>query len=145
MMRVWIPVVVSGLLLGCVRNEPPALEISDVRVYAPLPGSQVSVAYMTITNNSSEDVTFVDFSSDVFNNVELHETTVTDGIARMRALPALVAPAGASTELAEGGKHLMLMDPDRTPGLGTNVTLTLNTADGSIVISATLEARIRVD
>ena len=144
-MRQWIPLALAGLLLGCADNDTPPLEVTEVRVYAPLPGSRASVAYMTITNNSSEDVTFVRFASDVFDSVELHETTVTDGIARMRSLQALSVPATTSSELREGGKHLMLMAPNTTLGLDTTVTLTLSTTDSSVVISAPLEARLQVD
>ena len=145
MIRLWISIVPIALLMGCTAGEPPPLEVSDVSVYAPLPGSRVSVAYMTVTNNSSNDVTFVRFTSDIFDDVELHETTITDGVARMRSLQTLSVPATASVELREGGKHLMLMESNVELALGMTVTLTLSTVDSSIVISAPLEARLQVD
>ena len=137
--------IVAGLLFACDGGMAPSIEVSNVRVFAPLPGSRVSVAYLTLTNNSNADVTFDDFSSDLFRDVALHETTVSEGVARMRPLETLFVPAGTSIALREGSYHLMLMAPVADLSLGMSVTLTLRTASDSIVIRAPLEARIQVD
>jgi copper(I)-binding protein len=43
--------------------------------------------------------------------VQIHETIIEDGIARMRPLPQLDVPPGGNVKLERGGKHLMLMRP----------------------------------
>ena len=51
--------------------------------------------------------------------VEMHETTVEDGVARMREIPALEVADGETVVFERGGKHLMLMKPVGTPGMIT--------------------------
>ncbi|MBT8093030.1 MAG: copper chaperone PCu(A)C [Gammaproteobacteria bacterium] len=82
-------------------------------------------AYLALTNNTNETIQITRVASDAFANVELHETTVVDGVARMRALPRLEIPAGGTVRLERGGKHLMLMRPS-----GTAETMTLQFFDG---------------
>ena len=44
-------------------------------------------------------------------SVELHESVIEDGVARMVALDELALQPGATVQFAPGGKHLMLMRP----------------------------------
>jgi len=64
-------------------------------------------------------------TSPQFGAVELHESTVEDGVARMRAIPELVVPAHGTATLERGGKHLMLMAPG-----GDSDDVSLNFYDG---------------
>ena len=72
-----------------------------------------------------------------FRKVELHETTVVDGVARMRALDSITVPPGSTVVLERGGKHLMLMRPVGAPEA---VTLDLYSGDALVV---SVETRIR--
>ena len=42
----------------------------------------------------------------------MHESSTTDGVARMRPTGPLTIAPGQTVELAPGGKHLMLFDFD---------------------------------
>ena len=44
-----------------------------------------------------------------FEAVEIHESMLEDGVARMRRISELVIPAHATVTLQSGGLHLMLM------------------------------------
>lgn len=98
------------LLAACGAPEPP-LVISELEITKPMPGMQMSAGFFEITNNTNESTRITRVSSPQFEAVEVHETTVTDGISRMRELDALVIPARSSVVLERGGKHLMLMRP----------------------------------
>lgn len=104
-------------LLACGSEPQPPLEASDVIVMETMPGMKMTAGYMTLGNNSNEDIRITRVTSPQFAAVELHETIVENEIARMREIPELVVPASGNVTLQRGGKHLMLMrqsdDSDR--------------------------------
>lgn len=72
---------------------------------------QMAAAYLTLTNNSSSMIEITHITSDQFDAVEIHESSLHDGISKMRRLSELRIAANASVTLAPGGKHLMLIGP----------------------------------
>lgn len=122
------------VLLTACSNEAPPLVASDVVVKRPLPGMQMSAGYLTLRNNSGESITIDQVTSPQFGNVEMHETVIENGVAKMVALEPVVLSAGSSVEFEPGGKHLMLMRP--VEDLGT-VTLEFHSA-GTIVLSVSV-------
>ena len=124
------------LLLGAGCGAPqPELVATDVTVTRPVPGMTMSAAYLSLRNNTDRTITVTRVTSKEFARVELHETTVEDGVARMRPLPRLEVPAGGSVRLERGGKHLMLMRPTGPVDSvslqfyeGETLLLTVNTA-----------------
>lgn len=107
----------TGLILllvlvgACGADTRPALVASDLTITQPMPGMAMSAGYLTLTNNSAETITITRVNSPQYAAVELHESVVDDGVARMRRLEKIEIPAGKNTVLAPGGKHLMLMRP----------------------------------
>ena len=106
-----VPLLLLVFLGACSADIQPALVASNVTITRPMPGMNMSAGYLTLANNSDETITITKVSSPNYASVELHESVVRDGVARMRALKKLDIPAGTSTILAPGGKHLMLMRP----------------------------------
>ena len=100
------------LIAAACSNESAPLTITDVVVKRPMPGMHMSAGYFNLTNNSSETIVITHVTSPQFGSVEMHESIVEDGIARMVALDELVLHPGASVDFVPGGKHLMLMQPD---------------------------------
>lgn len=138
--------IIAGLCLGCDTPSHPPFEVSEVAVYAPLPGSGMSAAYLVLQNNTDQPIVANRFSSPQFSSVELHETQISDGVSRMRALEELVIPAGSSVALSEGGKHLMLIGADDSVELNATVSIRIGyDDDGTIIISAPLRARFELD
>ena len=127
---------------GCGEPAPP-LAVGDVNVFAPLPGSTMGAAYMTITNNTGDTIVIGRVASPQFGQVELHETRLSDGVARMRELPALPVPARSSVALAEGGVHLMLMRPVDKLEIGQPITLRVHyDSDGVVIVTSNLKSRL---
>lgn len=104
--------LLAAVLLGaCSETPQPDLVASDVVINRPMPGMAMSAAYLTLRNNSRQTITITRVASNAYSSVELHETTVENGISRMRPLAQLEIPAGGNVKLERGGKHLMLMRP----------------------------------
>jgi copper(I)-binding protein len=129
MMR-YLPLVAAALLVACSAPEAP-LVASDVEITKPMPGRHMSAGFFVLTNNTDEDIRITSATSPQFGAVQIHETTIVDGVARMRELDALVVPARGSVTLQRGGKHLMLM---RAQEIGDSVSLQLSN-DGVPVLS----------
>ena len=108
-MRVSI-LLLAMLLSACSTPEAP-LVISELEITKPMPGMKMSAGFLVITNQTNETARITSVSSPQFEAVEIHETTISDGISRMRELAALEVPGQSSVVLERGGKHLMLMRP----------------------------------
>jgi hypothetical protein len=68
-----------------------------------------------------------------FDEVEIHLTTIHDGIASMDAQDELPIPPQSSVKLAPGGYHLMLMMGHHPLKEGDTVDLSLHFKDGKTV------------
>lgn len=122
--------LVAAMLAGCSAPETP-LVASEVEVTRPMPGRHMSAGFLVLSNNTDAEIRITKVTSPQFGDVEIHETTVVDGVSRMRKLEALVVPARGSVTLQRGGKHLMLM---RAGELGDAITLQLE-SDGEPVLT----------
>ena len=130
---------------ACGGPGGPPLEISDVDVFAPLPGSTMSAAYMTLANNTAEIIVVQDVSSPDFASVELHETRIDNGISRMHRVDRLEIPPRSSVALEEGGIHLMLMKPTTAPGPDRPVRFRIRyDSDGIVIVNAVMQARVQL-
>jgi len=137
-----LTVLVSLAIAGCDKEIGPPLEVSDATVFAPLPGTHAAVGYMTISNNTNTDILITSIGSPQFGSVKLHETQITDGIARMTMLKSLLVPARSTVILGNGGLHIMLMDPLQAVALGQPVALHINyDLAGLVIVSTTLQSR----
>ncbi len=127
------------LLLGaCGTTSNPPLIATDVVVTKPATGMAMSAAYMSLSNTTQQAIRISRVTSPQYASVQLHETTVEDGIARMRALAVLEIPGGETVLLRRGGKHLMLMRPT-----GQSDTVTLHFHDDDALILS-VEASVDV-
>ena len=127
-----------AIMASFVAQPLAPLVANDVVVTRPMPGMKMSAAYLTLTNNTDTALRVTQVSSPQFGSVELHESTVEDGVARMRELPELVIPPRGAVALERGGKHLMLMSPG-----GDSDDVSLNFYDGDqliLSIAASYEA-----
>lgn len=133
MRRVTLLFVAVLAVTSCGNNSQPPLVATDLIVYEPLPGRSMTAGYLTLTNHSAEAIRINRVSSPDFDAVELHESSLDDGVAKMRPIDAVVIAPGRSVTLQQGGLHLMLMRPK--PGRDT-VTLNFY-QDSTMLLSAT--------
>ena len=128
-MTSWPALACLVLLAACSSDAPP-LVASDVVVNRPMPGMQMSAGYVTLQNNTTEEIVIDRVTSPQFGKIEMHETVIEDGVAKMSALDRVVLPAGATVEFKPGGKHLMLMRPAENLD---SVTLEFYSADAVVL------------
>ena len=135
-----IGVLLAIILVGACSTEPQApLVATDVVVTRPIPGMQMSAAYLSLTNHTDETIRISRVVSTQYESVQLHESIVKDGVARMRAIPVLEIPAGETITLQRGGKHLMLMQPT---GAAESVSLQFLDGDNLVLaVDATFEPK----
>ena len=124
------------LLVGACSSDTPPLTISDVVVKKPVPGMMMSAGYFSLSNNTSEPVVITHVTSQQFGAVEMHESVVEDGIARMIKLGDLTVAPESTVDFVPGGKHLMLMRPGENLD---NVTLEFYAGD-AVVLSVNVAA-----
>ena len=124
-----VPVLILALL-GCACSlESAPLVASDVAVSKPKPGMNVVAGYLTLSNNTSQPIIITHVASPQFESVEMHESVIEDGMARMYALGDMRVLAKSSVVFQPGGKHLMLMRP-----VGEFDTVTLDFFAGKAVV-----------
>ncbi len=129
------------LVASCGESGPP-LTATGVVAFAPLPGSEVSAAYLTLHNHSQEALTIQQVSSPEFAKVEIHESMTVDDVIRMRRLDSLTLDAGTRTQFVSGGKHLMLIEPVSELAPGQSVTLQFEyNAGGILIVNTQLKTR----
>jgi len=126
---------------GCDSREGPPVVADNVVVTAPGAGMPMAAGYLDITNRSGTDIRITRVSSPEYAAVEMHETVVEDGIARMREIPVLDIAADETLTFERGGRHLMLMQPVGTPG-----TITLNFySDDVLLLTVSAEFTATMD
>jgi copper(I)-binding protein len=124
---------------ACSDDVMPPLVATDIEITAAMPGRQMSAGYLSLTNNTDITITITSVVSPEFASVEIHESLLEDGIARMRRLAELSIPAHSTLTLERGGKHLMLMRPS---GNTQQVSLSFNSGDTIVLgVRATISPR----
>lgn len=99
-----------------------------------------SAAYMIIQNNGDAD-RLVSVSGDVAKSVELHVTTMKDGVMSMNPLPdGADVPAGGSLVLKPASYHIMLIGVKQNLEAGGTFKLTLTFKSGTAM---TIDVPIR--
>jgi periplasmic copper chaperone A len=106
-----VALIACLFLAACGGAAKAPLVASDIVITGPMPGRHMSAGYISLTNNTSDAINITHVVSPEFAAVEMHESLLEDGIARMRRIETLTIPANSSVSLQRGGKHLMLMRP----------------------------------
>ena len=110
----WGAVFGFALLIPLLQLPAAALadELVIERAWIRLPPPGANTAgYMTLVNDGDVPVSLTGVSSDSAERVELHESSVEGGVARMRHVHAIEVPAHGRVSLAPRGLHLMLIRP----------------------------------
>lgn len=114
------------MLAACQSGEP---QFADAWVRAAPDGRALGAAYLAIRNNGPP-IRLVAVASDAHEAAGFHETTLTDGTSKMRAIGALDIGAGEALSFKPGGGHIMLMKPTRRLSVGDTITLRFEAEDG---------------
>jgi len=128
---------------SAVAAEPACVSLREGWVRMPPGAMPMAAGYGQIRNDCGKAVVVVAAGSKAFGDVSLHETTLVDGVSRMRAVERLPIAAGTTVTLKPGGLHLMLMQPEVALKEGAQLPLRLSLEDGRKV-DGTLQVRSAV-
>lgn len=132
--RIIIVVAVGLLSAGLLCAETRGarlLSMEDAWIREAPPAANVMAAYLTAKNTGHTPATIVSIASPVFKSIEIHQTTINNGIARMLPVSNLVIKPMSEIHLEPGGIHLMLIGPNRVLRVGDEVKLSFTLDDGS--------------
>ncbi|MCC7425431.1 MAG: copper chaperone PCu(A)C [Alphaproteobacteria bacterium] len=131
-----------ALLSASVRAHDYTLgELAIGHPWTRATNGRVGGGFLTIHNTGSQPDAILRAHSPAARVMELHTMTMTDGVMRMRPVPRIELPPGATVTLRPGGLHLMLIDLAAPLRQGGTVPVTLDFARaGSITVELRIEA-----
>lgn len=117
------------MLLCCTLAAPAyagckGLKVEDAWIPQAPPVAPVLAGYARLVNEGNKPVRIDAVEGADFGSVELHQMSMENGMMQMRPLHGLSVPAHGGVTLADGGKHLMLMDPHHPFKPGDSAALT---------------------
>lgn len=133
-------------LLSACASEAPAVSRNGIEIYNPRvmagKAGEVTGGFMSIENTRSEADKLLGAACGAAAMTQAHETTMDDGVMRMREVEVIEIPAGGRVELKQGGYHIMLMDlkQDVIAGETAECTLTFERA-GEVALSLMVMSR----
>lgn len=119
------------LLLPLPATAESNLVFTKAFVAAAPPGAAAMAAYMTIENPGDRERRIANISSPDFAEVQIHRSSIENGVARMQRLEHLAIEPGSKLALEPGGIHLMLMEPAHDFEPGEIILLGLTETDGT--------------
>ena len=97
--------------------------------------------YFTIHNKGSAADELLSASSTVATAVQLHQSTLTNGISSMKQVNSVDVPAGGSVSFDPGNYHVMLIGLKRDLNVGDHFDVTLSFKQaGDITVSVEVRA-----
>ena len=94
-------------VVACSAEQAPLLA-EQLQIVRPLPGMSMGAGYLTLRNNSDQQISITRVHSPELESVEMHESVLEDGISRMHKLQEVVILPGQNLSFEPGAKHLML-------------------------------------
>jgi len=116
------PMILAATLLAAPVVHAQ-VNVAEPWVRATVSEQKVTGAFMKIT--SPVDAKLVDVRTALAGRTEIHEMAMIGDTMKMRQIPNLPLPAGATVELKPGGFHVMLFELTAQAKEGDAVPLTL--------------------
>ena len=116
------PVALACLALGACKPTQ-RIVIEDAWSPPAPPTAPVAAAYMAIT--TVEPDVLLSAATPIAQRVEMHMTSTTDGVMKMRALERVAIAAGETMHFEPGGRHFMLVNLSEPQAAGTSFPMTL--------------------
>jgi periplasmic copper chaperone A len=128
-------VLCVGMLGGAAApcGEPtPDIQVKEAWIRW-LPANVPGGGYMTVINTGPAARVLIGASSADYGEVGIHQTRIRNGMSEMTPVGSVELRPHVPVRFAEGGYHLMLMQPKRSLKPGDRVLITLRFAQGPSV------------
>ncbi len=99
--------------------------VEDLWMRAAPPNARMLAAYITVENNTEQNMTLIGAFAPDFGMAEIHKTVEVDGMLKMREQKELALAVGSSLVMEPGGLHIMLMMPKKKFVVGEEVRICL--------------------
>jgi periplasmic copper chaperone A len=121
--------------IAALAFATPALAAPQVQAAWSRPAAQgtTGAGFMTLANPDAKPDALVAVESPLARQVQMHQSSMKDGIASMQKLDRVPLPAGGRVTFAPGGYHLMLLGLTKALKAGDTVPATLVFASGARV------------
>ena len=121
--------------LAALAVASAAQAAPQVRAAWSRPAAQgtTGAGFMTLANPSGPADTLVAVETPLARQVQIHQSSMTGGMASMQALKSVAIPAGGSVTFAPGGYHLMFLGLTRPLKIGDTLPATLRFSSGARV------------
>jgi copper(I)-binding protein len=127
-----------GTTAACAGEPTPDIQVKEAWIRW-LPANVPGGGYMTVINTGAATRSLVGASSPDYGEVTMHQTRQRNGMNEMTQVESVELKPRIPVRFAEGGYHLMLMQPKRSLEPGDRVLITLRFVQGPSV-----EARFEV-
>ena len=87
--------------------------------------------YMTLTNRGANPDTLIAVESPAARKVEIHRSSMSDGLMKMQRLDSILLPPGKAVTFAPAGYHIMLIGLTKSQKAGDAVPATLVFSSGA--------------
>lgn len=121
---------VAALSLATAAQAAPKVEAAWTRPASP---SQTGAGFMTLKNPDAKADALVAVASPLARAVQIHQSSMSGGMASMKQLPSVAVPAGGSVTFAPGGYHLMFLGLTKVVKVGDSLPATFTFASGAKV------------
>ena len=100
-----------AFMAGIDERRDTYVELEIIGAYIPMASSgMMNAGYLKFKNVSNKKIIFHQFTSPVWDSIEIHNVEHSGGVAKMSNL---VIPEKSTLELKPGSAHLILIGPRR--------------------------------
>ncbi|HSM71916.1 MAG TPA: copper chaperone PCu(A)C [Anaerolineales bacterium] len=126
--------LLAGAILLSACGAPGDIEVHDPWVRPTAQGENAAV-YFQLHNHSQNADELIGVSSNLSDNVEIHESKMENDVMQMNMLSSLPLEAGSEFLFEPGGLHIMLVgvDQELKPGEHIQVTLHFETHEDIVI------------
>lgn len=118
------------VLLTLSLSSLYAQEVKDPWLKKPMPGLKMTAAYMTIVNNTAEELFLEKVTGPDAKFYEIHTHSKVNGVMKMRKIEGISIAPGKEHTLRPMSDHIMLIQMPKAPFNKTESQLTLHFKGG---------------
>jgi copper(I)-binding protein len=113
----WVMPTMAG------HHEKGNINIDMPYVRAPVPGQNMTAAFLMISNSGEQNCKLIAANSSYAKKIEFHTHKHVDGMMQMRPVKDVDVPAGSTIAFKPGGLHLMLFEVSSSDASSAEITL----------------------
>jgi copper(I)-binding protein len=125
-----IPLAAAFVALASAAQAAPTVQSAWSR---PAAQGTIGAGFMTLANPGAKPDALVAVESPGAPQVQIHQSSMSGGMASMKAVASVPVPAGGRVTFAPGGYHLMFMGLTKAQKIGDRLPATLVFASGARV------------